>query len=132
MPEVNVEINGRRYRMACEEGQEEHLLSLADRFNKQIDGFKGTFGEIGDNRLTVMAGIAVIDELLEAERRIEALKEDVASLTAAGQDLTAEAEELERKFARRLNDAARKLEAIATVIDETGAPLASGSERAQS
>ena len=120
MPEVNVDINGRKYRMACEEGQEPHLLNLAERFNRHIDAFKGTFGEIGDNRLTVMAGIAVLDELAEAERRIEQLKQDVASLTQAGEALTHEAEDIERKFAKRLNEAARKVEAIATAIDETG------------
>lgn len=87
MPEVNVDINGRKYRMACEEGQEQHLLGLADRFNQHIDQFKGTFGEIGDNRLTVMAGIAVLDELAEAERRIAELRQDVASLTQAGEAL---------------------------------------------
>jgi cell division protein ZapA len=121
MPEVNVDINGRKYRMACEEGQEQHLQGLADRFNQHIDSFKGTFGEIGDNRLTVMAGIAVIDELAEAERKIAELKQDVANLTHAGEALTHEAEELERRFAKRLNDAARKIEAISTAIDETGA-----------
>jgi cell division protein ZapA len=121
MPEVNVDINGRKYRMACEEGQEQHLLGLATRFNQYIDSFKGTFGEIGDNRLTVMAGIAVLDELAEAERRITQLQQEAANLAQAGEGLTHEADELERKFARRLNDAARKLEAIATVIDETGA-----------
>jgi len=121
MPEVNVEINGRKYRMACEEGQEPHLLGLAERFNRQIDAFKGDFGEIGDNRLTVMAGIAVLDELADAERRIALLKEDVASLTAAGEALTQEAEQLEQRFAKRMNEAARKVEAIATAIDETGA-----------
>jgi cell division protein ZapA len=121
MPEVNVEINGRKYRMACEEGQEAHLLGLADRFNKHIDAFKGDFGEIGDNRLTVMAGIAVLDELADAERRIAILKQDVANLTAAGEALTQEADQLERKLAKRMNEAARKVEAIATAIDETGA-----------
>lgn len=121
MPEVNVEINGRKYRMACEEGQEPHLLGLADRFNKHIDAFKGDFGEIGDNRLTVMAGIAVLDELVDAERRIALLKEDVANLTAAGEALTQEAEQLEQRFAKRMNEAARKVEAIATAIDEIGA-----------
>ena len=121
MPEVNVDINGRKYRMACEEGQEQHLLDLAERFNQHIDSFKGTFGEIGDNRLTVMAGIAVLDELAEAERKIAALKQDVANLTQAGEALSHEAEDIERKFAKRLHEAARKLEAIATVIDETGA-----------
>ena len=121
MPEVNVEINGRKYRMACEEGQEPHLMALAERFNRHIDAFKGDFGEIGDNRLTVMAGIAVLDELAEAERRIEQLKHDVANLTHAGAALTNEAEDLELKFAKRLNEAARKIEAISTAIDETGA-----------
>lgn len=121
MPEVNVDINGRKYRMACEEGQEAHLLGLADRFNRHIDAFKGTFGEIGDNRLTVMAGIAVLDELADAERRIELLKQDVARLTEAGEGVSREAEALERSFAKRLNEAARKIEAVATAIDETGA-----------
>jgi cell division protein ZapA len=120
MPEVNVEINGRKYRMACEDGQEAHLQSLADRFNKNIEGLKGAFGEIGDNRLTVMAGIAVLDELAEAERRIAALEQDVADLSRAGQALSIEADEMELRFAKKLSEAARKIEAIATAVDETG------------
>ena len=124
MPEVNVEIDGKKYRMACEEGQEAHLMELAERFNRTVVQLKGSFGEIGDNRLVVMAGIAVLDELAEAEDRIEALKQDIADLTAAGHELSSEAEELEQKFARRLSEAARKVEAIAQAIDETGAPAA--------
>jgi cell division protein ZapA len=124
MPEVNVEINGKKYRMACEEGQEDHLLGLAGEFNRRVEQFKDVFGEIGDIRLTVMAGIALIDELAVAEERIAALKQDVSALTDAGQSVSAEIDELEAKFARRMNDAARKLEAIATAIDETGAPAA--------
>ena len=124
MPEVNVEIDGKKFRMACEEGQEQHLLTLAERFNRTVIGLKGSFGEIGDNRLVVMAGIAVLDELAEAEDRIAALKQDIADLTTAGREVTIEAEELEQKFARRLNEAARKVEAIAQAIDETGAPAA--------
>ena len=124
MPEVSVEIDGKKYRMACEEGQEPHLLALAERFNAQVLALKGNFGEIGDNRLVVMAGIAVLDELAEAERRIEGLNRDIAELTTAGRELTLEVEELEQKFARRLAEAARKVEAVATAIDETGAPTA--------
>jgi len=121
MPEVNVEINGRKYRMACEPGQEPHLQSLADRYNQSIDGLKGTFGEIGDNRLTVMAGIAILDELVEAEKRIAQLRQDVANLTRAGEELTAETEDIEARFAKQLLEAARRLEAVATAIDEVGA-----------
>jgi len=122
MPEVNVEINGRKYRMACDEGQEPHLQMLADSFNQKIDALRGSFGEIGDNRLTVMAGIAALDELHEAQTEIEKLRQDVADLTRAGEAMAAETEEIEQKFAKQLSEAARRLESIATAIDDTGAP----------
>ena len=122
MPNVDVEINGKKYRMSCEDGQQEHLLGLAEQFNSRVESFKGDFGEIGDTRLTVMAGIAVLDELAEAERKIENLRQDIAELTTAGRELTLETEELEQRFARRMAEAARKVEAIANAIDETGAP----------
>lgn len=117
MPEVNVEINGRKYRMACEEGQQGHLIGLAERFNTQVEGLKGAVGEIGDNRLTVMAGIAVLDELAEAERRIAALEDQVNALTQAGQDIAVELENTEAQFARKLIDAAKTLEGVAESLD---------------
>jgi cell division protein ZapA len=119
MPEVNVEINGRKYRMACEEGQEEHLRNLAERFNQSVENLKGAFGEIGDNRLSVMAGIAVLDELEEAEKKIATLKADVENLTRAGEDLSRETSELEAQYAKKLAETARKVEAVAQAIDET-------------
>jgi cell division protein ZapA len=122
MPEVNVDINGRKYRMACEEGQQKHLIGLAERFNAQVEGLKGAVGEIGDNRLTVMAGIAVVDELAEAERRIKELETEIVVLTRAGQEVAAEIEALEIKFAEKLSGAAQALEGVAGLIDET-APL---------
>lgn len=125
MPEVNVEINGRKYRMACEEGQQQHLIGLAERFNTHVEGLKGAVGEIGDNRLTVMAGIAVVDELAEAERRIKALENEVLVLTRAGQEVAAEIETLESKFAAKLSDAAKALEDVAGALDEA-APLPLG------
>ena len=56
MPQVNVTINGKVYRMACDDGQEAHLEGLAERLNVTIDRLRQSFGEIGDQRLTVMAG----------------------------------------------------------------------------
>ena len=118
MPEVNVEINGRKYRMACEEGQQQHLIGLAERFNSHVESLQGAVGEIGDVRLTVMAGIAVVDELAEAEKRIKALEQEVLVLTRAGQEVAAEIEALEGKFAAKLSDAAKALESVAVTLDE--------------
>jgi len=117
VPEVNVEINGRRYRMACEDGQQDHLIGLAERFNAQVEGLKGAVGEIGDNRLTVMAGIAVLDELSEAERKIKQLEEQVLELTRAGQEIALELENTEARFAAKLAEAAKALEGVADTLD---------------
>ena len=65
MPQVTVTIDGKQYRMACDEGQEEHLIGLAQSFDRYVAHLKESFGEIGDQRLTVMAGIRVMDELSE-------------------------------------------------------------------
>lgn len=120
MPEVSVDINGRKFRMACEEGQEQHLQDLAHRFDQQLESFKGSFGEIGDNRLTVMTGLAVLDELVEAEKKLGALQTELDQVTAAGQAVADESDELEGKFASKMEEVARRLELVATSIDATG------------
>src|SRR5690606_32679806 len=104
--------------MACEDGQQGHLIGLAERFNAQVEGLKGAVGEIGDNRLTVMAGIAVLDELSEAERKIKALEEQVLEVTRAGQEIAVELENTEARFASKLAEAAKVLEGVADTLDE--------------
>ena len=71
MSHINVTINGRQYRMACEEGQEVRLLKLAEQLETRIQSLRGKFGEIGDARLTVMAALTVCDELIDANQRIQ-------------------------------------------------------------
>ena len=60
MAQVTVLINGKNYRMACEDGQEEHLQGLARNFDANIRQLHASFGEIGDQRLTVMAGVMAL------------------------------------------------------------------------
>ncbi|UHS57401.1 cell division protein ZapA [Agrobacterium vaccinii] len=80
MAQVTVMIDGKAYRMACEAGQETHLTDLASQFDQYVGHLKSQFGEIGDLRLTVMAGIMITDEMSELSRKIEALESQVASL----------------------------------------------------
>src|SRR5260370_35685390 len=78
MSQVTVTINGRQFRMACEDGQESHLLRLAQDLDQRIERLRGTFGEIGDTRLTVMAALTVADEFADASGRVRRLGEDMA------------------------------------------------------
>jgi cell division protein ZapA len=80
MNHINVTINGRQYRMACEEGQENRLLRLAESLEARIASLRTKFGEIGDQRLTVMAALTVADELVDAGQHIRSLEEELAAL----------------------------------------------------
>ncbi len=80
MAQVTVTIDGKAYRMACEEGQEGHLTDLATRFDNYVGHLKGQFGEIGDLRITVMAGIMVMDEISELSRRVADLESELGTL----------------------------------------------------
>ena len=80
MSHINVTINGRQYRMACEEGQEVRLLKLAENLETRIQSLRGKFGEIGDVRLTVMAALTVCDELVDSSQRIRSLEDELSKL----------------------------------------------------
>lgn len=83
MAQVNVTINGKVYRMACDDGQEKHLETMAEQVNATIEQLRGSFGEIGDQRLTVMTAITMCDGLAEANRKIRSLEDKIAALNKA-------------------------------------------------
>ena len=85
MAQVNVVINNRNYRMACNDGEEDHLRGLAVRLNALIDQFRTEFGEIGDARLTVMAAIKMADDFDSAQRTVARLQEELTRMTAANE-----------------------------------------------
>lgn len=121
MPQVNVTINGKVYRMACDDGQEAHLEGLADRLNSTIDRLRGSFGEIGDQRLTVMAALTLGDELSEAYRRIRRLETELAGVNETKAAVIARYEEAEAGVARAVEQAAARLESFAArLISERG------------
>lgn len=113
MAHVTVTIAGRAYRMACDDGQEEHLTRLAQDVDSRIDQLRGAFGEIGDQRLSVMAAITIADELAEAKRHIRGLEEDLESQRAARSAALERVEQTEQAMAGAINLAAERLEQIA-------------------
>jgi cell division protein ZapA len=119
MNHVNVTINGRQYRMACEDGQEAHLLKLADSLESRIEGLRGKFGEIGDARLTVMAALTVCDELLEASQRIRNLEEELTALRDVRVAAADRARATQIAVTNALNSAADRIEKTTQVLNRT-------------
>jgi cell division protein ZapA len=119
MSHVNVTINGRQYRMACEEGQEARLLRLAESLETRIDSLRGKFGEIGDARLTVMAALMVADELNDANQRMRGLVEELEALRDVRVVAADRARATQAAVAAALNSAADRIEQTTQVLNRT-------------
>lgn len=119
MAQVTVSIAGRNYRMACEDGQEEHLAKLAALLDSRMLDLRNSFGEIGDTRLTVMAAITIADDLSEAERRIRRLEEELTALQDARVMSADRQQHTQAAIAAALNSAAERIEGVTRKLNQT-------------
>jgi len=119
MAQVNVLINGRQFRIACDDGQEESLEALAKNLDGRINDLRAKFGEIGDTRLTVMAALQVGDDLAEAKRQIRRLEEDVRALQDARVVGADRAHAAQAAVVSAFNSAAERLEGITKKLNQT-------------
>ena len=116
MAQVQVNIDGKLYRMACDDGQEDHLRSLADKLNGKVSEMKVSFGEIGDMRLTVMAAITIADELAEANQRLAHMETEIARLSAARQSVESSQTSRETQVATQIAGLAERIERVAKAL----------------
>ena len=116
MSQVTVTIDGKAYRMACDPGQEEHLQGLAARFDQYVGHLKTSFGEIGDQRITVMAGIMVMDELVELQKRMRGLEAEAETLRKTRDEALARADRIDAGLSATMTTLAERMEAIAGKI----------------
>ncbi len=117
MSHINVTINGRQYRMACEAGQENRLLRLAENLEARIASLRGKFGEIGDGRLTVMAALTVADELVDAAQRIRGLEEELNALRDVRVVAADRARATQSAVANALNSASDRIEKMTQALN---------------
>lgn len=120
MAQISVTIAGRVFRMACNDGEEEHLAGLAAQVDGKIAEMRAGFGEIGDQRLTVMAAITIADELSEAKRRIAALEAEAAASGEARAVAEQEIGGWAQRLADALDDASLRIEGLSQQMNAGG------------
>jgi cell division protein ZapA len=116
MAQVSVTIAGKVYRMACGDGEELHLESLAAIYDARISEMHGAFGEIGDMRLHVMAAISLADESADLRRRIGALEQKLSALSGDAGSAESRADDIEQKAAAAIGEAAARIERVARAL----------------
>ena len=117
MASVSVTINGRKYQIGCEPGQEQHVLDLALGLDRKIEEFRGAHGEMGDLRLIVMAAIMTADEGFDAKRRLGFLEQEVDRLQRRGAAEEHRQESSDAELARAIGNAATQIADLARRIN---------------
>lgn len=112
MGQVSVTLNGRTYRLECGEGEETHLIALAEYLGSHIDTMKQKFGQVGDDRLILMAALMATDELWDLRRQVQELKTAVAELRRDGSAADESAKLVRAGLAETIGTAAGRLETM--------------------
>ena len=81
MANVNITFNGKEFLLSCDDGQEEHLMELAEHLNNKFAGLKSKLGNIGENKLLLITSIKVMDEYFETKKKIEEKKKELSDLS---------------------------------------------------
>ncbi len=127
MAEVSVTIHGRQFRMACEDGQKDHLMALARELDARIDSLRAKFGEIGDTRLIVMAALTLADERGEMGLRLKRLEQELAAREDARSAAADRSKSAQAAVAAALTTAAERIESVTKKLNQTigggGVPL---------
>jgi cell division protein ZapA len=113
MAELVVMIDGRVYRLACDDGEEVRLGDLAQLVDAKISALRQRFGEIGDQRLIVMAAITLADEWAETNARVRELEAELARA------LSAPVSDWAEQVAVSLDEAAERIERVAQELTDS-------------
>jgi len=112
MGQVSVTLNGRTYRLECGEGEETHLIALAEYLSSHIDTMKRKFGQVGDDRLILMASLLVTDELWELRRQMQELKSSLAEARRDRSISDQSAKSVQSDLAQKVSAVADRLERL--------------------
>lgn len=87
--EVEIGIGGRTFEVACQEGEQQFLLSAASLLDAEAQVLVQQIGRIPETRMLLMAGLMLADKtagleekLRDAEEQLGAMKAEIAELKA--------------------------------------------------
>ncbi len=117
MAQAVVTIAGRTYRMNCDEGDEPHIEELALQVDGKIAELRGAFGEIGDQRIVVMAALTLADELFATRKKLSEKDAALASAREEAARFEIRRQEWADQAAATLEAAAEQVEAATKVLN---------------
>jgi cell division protein ZapA len=127
MPEVEIEIGGRRFEVACQPGEEDYLISAATALDKEASSIGDQLGRLSEARMLLMAGLMLADQAGNLKEKLAKSDADLSAAISEVSRLNAELSSssipgnenaaLSAEFEKTLTDIAEKAERLADKID---------------
>ena len=76
MANVNIKFNNKDYLLSCDDGQEQNLKELANHLNSKYNELKHNLGNIGENKLLLIAAIQIVDDYFDLFKKVKNAKND--------------------------------------------------------
>ena len=81
MANVNIKFNNKDYLLSCDDGQEENLKKLASHLDSKYNELKNNLGNIGENKLLLIAAIKIVDDYFDLFKKVKNTKSDFQKLS---------------------------------------------------
>ncbi|WP_226782586.1 cell division protein ZapA [Oceaniglobus trochenteri] len=94
MPEIKINIGGRTFDVACQEGEEHYLQSAARMLDAEAAVLVGQIGRLPESRMLLMAGLMLADKTAGMEEQVRASEQTIAALQAQLSEAQAQTEAL--------------------------------------
>ena len=65
MANIDIEVAGRRYNVACRDGEEEHLRSVAAEVDRRAHDAHAALGSLTETRQLLFAALLIADDIKE-------------------------------------------------------------------
>ena len=118
MANVNINFNGKDYLLSCDNGQEEHLIELAEYLNKKFKELKSELGNIGESKLLLISSIKIIDEYYETKKSIDKKKEEFNILSNRFKELKSLVLEYKENKGKEIDKLSSDLNSFKKMVDQ--------------
>ena len=82
MPQVEITIGGRNFEVACQEGEEQFLMTAAAILDVEASSLSTQIGRMPESRMLLMAGLLLADRTAGLEDKVREAEGRAAQLQA--------------------------------------------------
>ncbi|MFT4717651.1 MAG: cell division protein ZapA [Paracoccaceae bacterium] len=135
MAEVEIEIGGRVFQVACQAGEEEFLYSAASLLDNEAQSLADALGRVPSERMLLMAGLMLADKTAGLEEELRKVEKKLAENDSSGKSVaviapqrivaaepeTVEVEVISAEVIAAFSKIADRAEGVASQVEDSAA-----------